>query len=232
MVSAVDAVRRALADDIVTGRLPPGTRLEETILARRYGVSRTPVREAVRQLAATGLVQLRLRKGAVVADTDADELGQLFEALGMVEALCAELAARRMTSAERRRLADSQRGCVAAADAGDRDAYAAENLRFHDLIYDGARNRPLRAAVEAIRLRLQPFRNAAFRAAGGGQDADRMTSSVREHEAIVAAVLAEDAAAASRAAREHIATSGVAVVDFFLSARAAPAAADGLPLAS
>lgn len=228
MASAVDAVRRALADDIVTGRLPPGMRLEEMALAERYGVSRTPVREAVRQLAATGLVRLRLRKGAVVADTDEEELGQLFEALGLIEATCAELAARRMSPAERRRLADSQRGCVAAAGSGDRDAYAAENQRFHDLIYDGARNRPLRAAVEAIRLRLQPFRNAAFRAAGGSPERDRMSSSVAEHEAILTAVLTEDGGAAARAAREHIATSGVAVLDFYLASRAA----GGLSLAS
>src|SRR5882724_10456491 len=96
-----DELRLALADDIVRGVLPPGSALDETELARRFGVSRTPVREAIRQLAASGLVEARPHRGAEVAHPNEDRLMGMFEAMAELESLCAAMAAERMTSPER-----------------------------------------------------------------------------------------------------------------------------------
>ncbi|GAB4167109.1 MAG: GntR family transcriptional regulator [Thalassobaculales bacterium] len=220
MASIVDQIRRGIADDIVTGRLPPGARLEELALARQFNASRTPVREALRQLSATGLVQIRLRKGVIVTDIDQDELGELFEALGQIEAVCARLAAKRMSLSERKELELLHAESSVAMTARDRDAYAVLNHRFHRIIAERAHNRPLRDTAEALALRLQPYRNAAFRSPSGGAG-DRIESSFREHAAIVAAILAEDAAAAEEGMRQHIASSSLSVLGFYLRVRAA-----------
>ena len=97
-------VRLQLADEIVRGALAPGSALDETDIARRFNVSRTPVREALRQLAASGLVEARAHRGAVVAQPSIERLSGMFEAMAELEALCAGLAAERMMPAERYRL--------------------------------------------------------------------------------------------------------------------------------
>ena len=86
--------------------MAPGAALDETELARRFRVSRTPVREAIRQLAASGLVEVRAHRGAVVAHPTEERLNGMFEAMAELEALCAGLAAERMTAPERRLLED------------------------------------------------------------------------------------------------------------------------------
>ena len=92
-----EELRWQLADEIVRGTLEPGTALDETELARRFRVSRTPVREALRQLAASGLIDARAHRGAVVARPSLERLTGMFEAMAELEALCAGLAAERMT---------------------------------------------------------------------------------------------------------------------------------------
>src|SRR5271163_2771535 len=82
-----------IGDDIIHARLAPGVRLDETELARRFGVSRTPVREAIRQLVASGLVEARAHRGALVARPSAERLEGMFEAMAELESLCAGLAA-------------------------------------------------------------------------------------------------------------------------------------------
>src|SRR6201988_3015479 len=93
--------RQQLADEIVRGDLAPGAALDETDIARRFSVSRTPVREALRQLAASGLIEARAHRGAVVAQPSVERLSGMFEAMAELEALCAGLAAERMAPAER-----------------------------------------------------------------------------------------------------------------------------------
>src|SRR5437899_5225371 len=103
-VTRAEELRLQLADEIVRGVLAPGSGLDETDIARRFGVSRTPVREALRQLVASGLVEARAHRGAVVAQPSIERLTGMFEAMAELEALCAGLAAERMSPAERHRL--------------------------------------------------------------------------------------------------------------------------------
>ncbi|MDB5654774.1 MAG: GntR family transcriptional regulator, partial [Tardiphaga sp.] len=100
-VTRAEELRLQLADDIVRGVLRPGAALDETEIAKRFEVSRTPVREALRQLAASGLVDSRAHRGAFVAQPSLERLTGMFEAMAELEALCAGLAAERMLAVER-----------------------------------------------------------------------------------------------------------------------------------
>ncbi len=99
-----DQLRRTLEEEIFTGRLKPGDRLDEQSLAQRFSVSRTPVREALRQLSASHLIEVRPRQGAVVAVITLPRLIEMFEVMAELEGMCARLAARRMTDDERSEL--------------------------------------------------------------------------------------------------------------------------------
>src|SRR5258708_26468561 len=100
-ITRAEELRLQLADEIVRGALPPGAALDETDIARRFKVSRTPVREALRQLVASGLVDARAHRGAVVARPSIERLTGRFGAMAELEALCAALPAERMTPAKR-----------------------------------------------------------------------------------------------------------------------------------
>ena len=104
MTTIAMSVEQQIADDILSGRLAPGAKLDEQTLAARFEVSRTPVREALRQLLGTGLVESIPRRGAVVTSFGPERLSQLYEAIGELETLCARLAAQRMTAIERKEL--------------------------------------------------------------------------------------------------------------------------------
>ena len=108
-----DKLAAAIADGILNGRLPPGERLDEVGLAEQHGVSRTPVREALRQLAMSGLIDMRPRKGAIVSKATPEEIESLFVAMAEMEATCARLAAMSMTPIERRRLQARHESMVA-----------------------------------------------------------------------------------------------------------------------
>ena len=162
----------AIADGILDGSLKPGVRLDEAGLAEQHGVSRTPVREALRQLAMSGLIDMRPRKGAVVSKATPDQVESLFVAMAEMEATCARLAAMSMTPVERRRLQARHESMNALARAGDPQAYSDANVAFHSAIYAGSHNAPLaeygnRSArcLEDPRLDAPPFehRHEQFR---------------------------------------------------------------------
>ena len=187
-----------IAESILSGEFQPGLRLDEHMLAERYGVSRTPVREALRQLASTGLIDVKPRRGATVADATSAQLETLFAAMAEIEAACARLAAMSMTPIERRRLQSTHEAMAAFIPRDERDAYAAANIAFHTLIYSGAHNAILTEFATGLRRRLAPFRRAQFRTEG------RISRSHAEHGAVVKAVLACDAAAAHAAMFHHM----------------------------
>ena len=193
-----DELRLQLADEIVRGLLAPGAGLDETELARRFGVSRTPVREAIRQLAASGLVEVRAHRGAVVARPSEERLIGMFEAMAELEALCAGLAAERMTPAERSQLEAVHEELRALIHGGDPQRYHEVNEAFHATVYAGAHNAYLAEMTHATRARVQPFRRAQFRNLG------RLAKSHLEHDRAVLAILRGDREGAARAMRLHI----------------------------
>jgi DNA-binding GntR family transcriptional regulator len=193
-------LRLLIADEIVRGALVPGAALDETDLARRFQVSRTPVREAIRQLAASGLVESRPHRGSVVAQPSHAHLMGMFEAMAELEALCAGLAAVRITPIERHALAAAHEELRAMIQGGDPQRYHEMNEAFHSTIYAGAHNSYLADITLATRLRVQPFRRAQFRNLG------RLAKSHLEHDLVVVAIMRGDRDAAMRAMRDHIIT--------------------------
>jgi DNA-binding GntR family transcriptional regulator len=195
MTRAYEAIKRRILD----GSYEPGAKLSEEELAATIGVSRTPVREALRLLAASGLVDHRPHTKATVAKPDERSLRGMFEVMGYLEALCAGLCAIEMTAQEREDL-DALHGAMAGiVRDGDAARYAEANDQFHAAIYEGSHNAYLFEITGATRQRLQPFRRAQFGTLG------RLTKSHDEHGAVVEAILRGERAEAEAAMRQHIA---------------------------
>lgn len=192
----------ALEDRILTGRLLPGSRLDEASLAEEFGVSRTPVRQAIFQLAATGLLEHFPRRGAFVVEFGPQRLSEMFQVMAEMEALCASNAARRATSEDIRLLDESHLQCVHAAESGESDRYYYENEAFHDLIRAISGNAFLKEEIDRLQKRLKPYRRLQLRARG------RMNKSLAEHAAIVAAITSGDPTVAGAAMRDHITIQG------------------------
>jgi DNA-binding GntR family transcriptional regulator len=203
-----DHARQLLADEIITGKLKPGERLDECDIAGRLGLSRTPVREALRRLAAIGLAELRPHRGVFVARPDSEHLAETFEFMADLESLCARYAATRMNAAERRRLEAHHLSSGELVRRGDQESYATNNAEFHELIYRSSHNRSLEETAQAIRRRLAPYRRGQFAVLG------RLALSFAEHERVVKAIIRGEATAAAVAMRAHVAVVSVASADY------------------
>jgi len=210
-----EQLRRVLEDEIASNHLKQGTRLEEESLAKRFGVSRTPIREALQMLSASGLVELRPRRGAIVASLRLENLLEMFEVMAEQEALCGRLAARRMFDEERQALLDQHEICGQAGHSGDADLYYEENSKFHNIIYDGAHNRFLANEVKQLQHRLRAYRRLQLRLQG------RMHSSFAEHSAITNAIVNGDEALAGKLLRAHVSVQGECFDDWLSSLNAA-----------
>jgi DNA-binding GntR family transcriptional regulator len=198
--TSVDRVLGALERELLAGRLRPAQRLDESELATRFKVSRTPVREALKVLATQGLVQLRPRAGAFVAQPTDRELIEMFETMAEMEASCAGFAARRATAEDRAKLDAANAACDKARIAGDAPAFYKANTAFHDAICRAAGNRFLAEQTLALRRRLEPWRRGVTWSPG------MMQASVPEHAAILRAIADGDATAAAERARAHLDT--------------------------
>ena len=197
-ITRAEELRLQLADEIVRGALAPGAPLDETEIARRFSVSRTPVREALRQLVASGLVDARAHRGAVVAQPSIERLTGMFEAMAELEAMCAGLAAERMTPADRHGLEAIHEELRVLSYTGNPDRFHDVNERFHNAIYAGSQNTYIAEIALATRVRVQPFRRAQFRNLG------RLAKSHAEHDRVVVAILRGDKTGAAAAMRAHI----------------------------
>src|SRR3954471_3550314 len=203
-----ETIRVRLADEITSGHLKPGAEIEEQAVAERFNVSRTPVREALRDLAALGLVEIEPRRGVRVAAMTADRLGEMFEVMAETEALCARLATYRMTAVERLALQGLHRQSGEAVERGDVDRYDAFNRDFHSTLYQGTHNAFLADHAIALRLRLAPFRRAQFR----GQQ--RLTESYEEHGELVRQLLRGDGEEVARLMRAHMLTASATLAGY------------------
>jgi DNA-binding GntR family transcriptional regulator len=193
-----DRIRNALTDAISSGELAPGTTLDEQQLADRYGASRTPVREALRQLATSGMVEVRPRRGVIVRHVTADEVMDMFETMAELEAVCVRLATYRITPLERSRLLRIHEASQAAVEQDDVDAYDALNREFHEAIYRAAHNDFLADQAIAVRTRLNAFRRMQLR------QARRLASSRAEHDAVMQAIAEGNGEEAGRRMRAHM----------------------------
>jgi DNA-binding GntR family transcriptional regulator len=191
-------LRTQIEREIVEGALVPGQKLDEVVLAERFGVSRTPVREALRALSATGLVHIEPRVGAVVARPTVAEMMDLFEVVAELEGIAARLACERMTAADEQAILAAHDACRVAAAAGDAAGYYAVNGRFHGAIWTASGNAVLRRQIGELDKRLSPYRRFITFRPG------RTETAIAEHEGIARAIAARDGERASRAMRDHV----------------------------
>ncbi|MBD3898296.1 GntR family transcriptional regulator [Halomonas sp. ML-15] len=209
--SSAQRLRDALEDDIINGRRAPGERLDPEALGQAFKVSRTPVREAIQQLVASGLVTVSPKKGTFVAKVGLEELIEMFEVMAELEGMCGRLAARRISDQELTALQEALDRCEVAARGGDPDDYYYENEAFHACIYAASHNAFLAEEARQLKQRLKPYRRLQL------QVRQRMSNSLGEHREIVAAIQQGDAELAERALREHVLIQGERFSDFVAS---------------
>lgn len=201
-------VRAVLQDEIEAGALPPGAPLDERALAARFGVSRTPVREALQQLAALDLVRVAPRQGVTVARLSVAKLRAVLEFIAELEALCAKLAARRVDDELSKRLDDALARCQEAAVAGGAGEYTMANALFHEAIYAGSRNPYLAEQVRHARRTIQRYRVKDF------QNKSQIARSLQEHLKIARAIQNGDEAAAWQTMSLHVPAGNTGFSEF------------------
>jgi DNA-binding GntR family transcriptional regulator len=197
----------AIEDDIVTGKLPPGMKLDEASLCQRFEVSRTPIREALRFLSERGMVELIRNRGAFVVEVRIPQLIEMFEVMAELEAMCGRLCARRITAELSVELRAAHKACGAAKRDDDADEYYYRNQAFHDVIYRGGQNGFLAEQARALRRRLQAYRRMQLRFP------KRIRDSYEEHEGIVSAIVSGDESKAEERVRNHILIQGERFAD-------------------
>lgn len=191
-------IRHVLQEEIESGKLAPGTPLDERALAARFNVSRTPVREAIQQLAARELVSVQPRQGITVSRLSVAKLRAVLEVIAELEALAAKLAARRVDAALAQRLDEAIARCQEAAVTGGSAEYSIANTFFHEAIYGGCRNPYLAEQIRAARRLIQRYRVRDF------QSRAQLSKSLQDHLRIARAIQAGDEAAATEAMVLHV----------------------------
>jgi DNA-binding GntR family transcriptional regulator len=194
--SLADLVADELRNQILTGRREPGARLVEETLARELGVSRNPVREALRALTAEGFVSTVPRRGSTVAVLSDQETAELFDVRKALEGVSARIAARKQDPHQFRLLDDLLAKAAEATRAGDLDEVARLNTEFHAGIARAGSNAYLTMIVGPM---LQRSQWVFLRTA-----AARLPHSLHEHIEIMAAIRSGDEDVAERRARAHV----------------------------
>ncbi|MDH7576569.1 MAG: GntR family transcriptional regulator [Bacillota bacterium] len=193
-----EVVFETLREAIINGTLRPGERLMEIQLAEELGVSRTPVREAIRKLELEGFVVMVPRKGAYVAGISLKDIADVFEVRASLEALAAGLAAERITGEE---LEELERILVRKAKIIEEEnlsLFVESDSKFHDTLYQMSRNQRLIQILSNLRDEIQRFRAVSLAYPG------RMREALEEHRKIVEAIAERDVIQAQALAREHI----------------------------
>ncbi|PWE31103.1 GntR family transcriptional regulator [Pararhodobacter marinus] len=210
MANQTETILAALHDWIDAGRLNPGDEIDEASLVQHFGVSRTPVREALMQIEATGLVRRLPRKGAVVFKPTLSDFLSILEIHAQLEGQAAGLAARRISTPGREDLRLITQACEDhAARHGDHDpdAYYQLNLRFHAAVGEAASNPFLLDLIKTNARKLMAYYRARYRYAGA------IAESARDHRAIADLILAGDASGAEAAMRNHVQLDQLTAMD-------------------
>ena len=196
---------------IVNGSMVPGQRLDEMVLAKKYGVSRTPVREAIRALIAIGLVQNTGKQGSQVAKLSISMLIEMFELMAVLEGMCAQLAARRATKNELFEMKKTHQLLEKTFEKGNHKEFYNVNLQFHDLLYNASHTQYLAEETLRLRRRLSPYRMRVTFQPG------RMNSTLEEHNKILIAIKKGESELAKNEAISHLRLIGNDLEDFIAS---------------
>ena len=199
---AATQVFQGVEEQIATGQLKDGEKLDEASLAERFQVSRTPVREALLQLVGSGLATQIPKRGCFVKAPSVREMVEMFEVMSELEGLCARLATRRMSEQQLTALKIANAGCEQAIKANNSDLYYDKNVEFHECIYSACGNTFLADETRSLRRRLQSFRRLQLRVRG------RMSQSLGEHFDIIEAIETGDADKADLISRQHVMIQG------------------------
>lgn len=193
-----EQVAERLRARIYAHELVPGGWIDEQALALEYGISRTPLREALKVLAAEGLVVLKPRRGCYVTQLSEEDIDEVFPVMAMLEGRVAELAARRATSADFSRLAAIHEDLEKHAAANNADRFFEANQRFHTALQEIAGNRYLAQLIDDARKVIKLTRRDSLRLEG------RLKQSLQEHREILEALRAKDAALARQYMHDHL----------------------------
>ena len=196
---------------IVNGSMVPGQRLDEMVLAKKYGVSRTPVREAIRALIAIGLVQNTGKQGSQVAKLSISMLIEMFELMAVLEGMCAHLAARRATKNQLFEMQKTHELLEKTFEKGTHKEFYNVNLQFHDLLYNASNTQYLAEETLRLRRRLSPYRMRVTFQPG------RMNSTLEEHNKILIAIKKGESELAKNEAISHLRLIGNDLEDFIAS---------------
>ncbi|XAH23572.1 GntR family transcriptional regulator [Xylophilus sp. GW821-FHT01B05] len=207
-ITRSEQVQQILEQDILSGALQPGARLDEMELAARLQVSRTPVREALRHLAAAGLIETRNRQPALVARLSAHKLIEMFQVMAELEGLCAKLAARRIAPVQLAQLHALQTQLTELAASDDVEAFYEVNRRFHEVIYEASQNEFLADQTRALRNRVAAYRRMVT------HRPSRRTDTLTEHETVLRCIACGDEEGAGRAMQGHVNLLGEKLLDF------------------
>lgn len=197
-----EQIAESLEQLVFQGKFEEGERLDEIKLADQFGVSRTPIREALQRLVISGLAEQFPRRGVFVRQPGPVELLEMFETMAELEAACGRFAAARMTDEGLDRLIAANSRCRDAIEEEDTNRYYNENEVFHQEIYHGATNSYLQSEALRLQGRLKPYRRVQLRFRG------RMAQSLTEHEEIIQALKSGDSELAAKLLRAHVTVQG------------------------
>ena len=188
-----------LREQIFSKQLAPGSWLDEQGLAEQFGISRTPMREAIKVLASEGLVTIKMRRGSYVTEVARKDLEQIFTILSLLEGEAAKVTASKATEAELNLLDHLHHRLEKAAADRDIEQFFEVNGKFHELIQEIAGNRWMNGVIDDLRKVLKLHRRDSLTSTG------RLQNSLIEHRAILNAILKRDHVAAETAMRKHLA---------------------------
>ncbi|MFX0545983.1 GntR family transcriptional regulator [Roseovarius sp. S1116L3] len=193
---------------IISGELTPGAKVPEKTLCTQFGVSRTPLREALKVLASAGLVRLEPNRGAWITSVTIGEVDEVFPVLGALEALSGELACKAISDDEIATVRDLHAQMLDSYEARDLDTYFAINQKIHRAILLAARNDTLTTSCQALSLRMQRARYLA------NLSEDRWSAAVQEHENILKYLTDRNGKNLARTLLDHMDAKRASVVQW------------------
>jgi DNA-binding GntR family transcriptional regulator len=202
MARTADKLISDIRNEVSSGILKPGDQLEVTALAERFGVSRTPIREAIRTLVETGVLETRPRKGSFVRVLSAKQLLDLFQVAAELEGMACRLAALSLTKENVEAIERGLAKCTQAAEAQNNAEYAMANLDFHTAIHNASGNDWLIEQLRQLQINLNSYRTMPYEIRG------RLNKSTDEHKIICDAILSGDGEHACNLMRDHMMLQG------------------------